>query len=347
MERWGAFSVIDHTDPYRLAIDLLLYDKICVPTPMDGMGGQDWERWYNEGWQPDVLMRIIEKLRVFGLVEEAEWDLDRQLNWREKFEEAKAAIERVGEEVSATAEATVNQTPGAASMTPLERERAIRRVALQITRDEVIRHLKGRKENGTVSIWHGPVEFYSAYQSRRDFETYHPTEDAVKNGVERANLLIKHRLAIPSTSPDKLLDEVIKTVTDTKFKEKRMDFYEWQLELVERRHSPESIVVDLEKRVSAFNETVVRASDSKNRWETAVLVLSVAAATMGAIGTYQTPDILHGGATMIAGSQVGVGFFRRSGFGKGADGTQKIAIPGAMFHQIDVDTGFEFTASKK
>ena len=40
MERWGAFSVVDHKDPIRLAIEPLLYDKIAVPTPVDDHGSE-------------------------------------------------------------------------------------------------------------------------------------------------------------------------------------------------------------------------------------------------------------------------------------------------------------------
>jgi uncharacterized membrane protein len=41
IERWGAFSVVDHKDARKLAADVLLYDRLVLPTPMDW----DRERW--------------------------------------------------------------------------------------------------------------------------------------------------------------------------------------------------------------------------------------------------------------------------------------------------------------
>ncbi len=94
MERWGAFSVVDHKDPIRLAIELLLYDKIAVPTPADDHG-PDWARWENNAWEPEALIKIVDRLKPLTLVEEVKWDPDRQKAWREKFEKAKSRIEAV------------------------------------------------------------------------------------------------------------------------------------------------------------------------------------------------------------------------------------------------------------
>jgi hypothetical protein len=98
MERWGAFSVVDHKDPIRLAIELLLYDRIAVPTPADDHGN-DWARWQRNKWQPQALMNVVDRLRPHGLVEEVKWDLDREKAWRAKFEKAKSQIDAVNVEI--------------------------------------------------------------------------------------------------------------------------------------------------------------------------------------------------------------------------------------------------------
>ena len=78
----------------------------------------------------------------------------------------------------------------------------IRRFRLPGIREpEVIEYLKGQ-----MPLWNGPVEFYSAFQSATDFEQLNPTEDAIKQGMERVNFLIQHRLAIPDKPPQLLLD---------------------------------------------------------------------------------------------------------------------------------------------
>jgi hypothetical protein len=35
VERWRAFSVLDHKDDLKLAVELLLYNRILVPTAPD------------------------------------------------------------------------------------------------------------------------------------------------------------------------------------------------------------------------------------------------------------------------------------------------------------------------
>jgi hypothetical protein len=80
MERWGVFSVIDHRDPIRLATEVLLYDKLAVPTPED-REGPDWKRWQDEKWDPEGLERVLAVLRPRNLVQETKWDATRQDEW--------------------------------------------------------------------------------------------------------------------------------------------------------------------------------------------------------------------------------------------------------------------------
>ena len=51
IERWGAFSVIDHKDDRKLATEVLIYDRLLIPTPMHW----DLERWEKEEWDPKGL----------------------------------------------------------------------------------------------------------------------------------------------------------------------------------------------------------------------------------------------------------------------------------------------------
>ena len=80
VERWGAFSVVDHRNARRLAADVLLYDRLVMPTPVDW----DRERWYKEGWDPEGLERRLEQLGDLAIP--ATWDVDRQKQWSEKFQ---------------------------------------------------------------------------------------------------------------------------------------------------------------------------------------------------------------------------------------------------------------------
>jgi hypothetical protein len=79
IQRWGAFSVVDHKDARKLAADVLLYDRLILPTPPDW----DRERWVKEGWDPEGLNLRIKQLGELAIP--AIWDLDRQKQWAAKF----------------------------------------------------------------------------------------------------------------------------------------------------------------------------------------------------------------------------------------------------------------------
>jgi len=44
IERWGAFSVVDHKDARKFAADVLVYDRLLLPIPVDS----DREHWRDE-----------------------------------------------------------------------------------------------------------------------------------------------------------------------------------------------------------------------------------------------------------------------------------------------------------
>ena len=197
MERWGAFSVIDHKNEVALATELLLYDKIAVPWPI----ASDWDRWQKEGWEPARLQAIHDRLQPAGLMMKVEWNAERQKNWQEAFDEAKADICRVNDEVRADTDKRVGEAAGQAYASEELRRQAIKSAAWAMTRSEIVRHLGEQP----VAMFNGVVEFYAAYQSRSDFEAHHKMDD-LQRGVERVNFLVQHRMSIPDEPGDVLLD---------------------------------------------------------------------------------------------------------------------------------------------
>jgi hypothetical protein len=346
MQRWGVFSVIDHKDEIRLATELMLYDKIVVPTPI-GDDGEDWKRWREKKWEPEHLMEIIRRPNLKDLFIEAKWDLERQKNWKIAFEEAKADIDKVNSEIQNGIEKR-----GAAAAAQYahrsveERDRAIEAVAYTETKNELIRHLQGR-----VAIHHGTVEFYAAYQSQREFEELHYTEDSIKQGVERVNFLIRHRLAVPDLEPGILLDSVADLTSKPLFNERRRLFYDWQIDQLQRRHDPETVLRELNQIVHDFNAAAL-ANGQKCRWETVITVMQVAGAAVAAWAGFD-PDSLKQltnlseaprYAALLGGlNTMGVAVLRKTMLPRAEpDAPQRIAAPGAMFHQMDADTGFVF-----
>jgi hypothetical protein len=59
-ERWGSFSVADHTATERLVTDVLLYDRLVFPVPPDET---ERARWRQNGWEPELLDERLTQLR--------------------------------------------------------------------------------------------------------------------------------------------------------------------------------------------------------------------------------------------------------------------------------------------
>jgi hypothetical protein len=57
-QRWAAFSVRAHTDLQALSADILLYDRLIIPTPADD---SEYAWFEAQGWRPDdVELRKIQ-----------------------------------------------------------------------------------------------------------------------------------------------------------------------------------------------------------------------------------------------------------------------------------------------
>ena len=73
---WGCYSVADHLSERAFVADLLLYDRLLIPTP----ASDDLERWKKE-WDPERQARILEILGPFA--EPIEWSAPLRDEWKE------------------------------------------------------------------------------------------------------------------------------------------------------------------------------------------------------------------------------------------------------------------------
>jgi hypothetical protein len=75
-EVWGTFSVQDHLRPHAFVAEVLLYDRLVIPTPPDEA---ERVRWIENGWEPDRLERVLEQLGE--LARPLPWNAWRQEQW--------------------------------------------------------------------------------------------------------------------------------------------------------------------------------------------------------------------------------------------------------------------------
>jgi hypothetical protein len=199
------------------------------------------------------------------------------------------------------------------------------------------------------------VEFYAAYQSKADFEKQHPEEDSVKAGVERVNFLIQHQLAVPDEPPQKLLERIVSMASgDRKFKDRRRNFYDWQIELIGGGVKPNDIVKELDQLVQDFNAQTL-ANSKKCKWETVITVLAVFGAALAAFAGFAPAalsTLTHtagapGYVALASGANAaGIGVWRKLSSMKEIDAPHRIAAPGAMFHQTGAKTGIQYLTGR-
>src|ERR1041385_3919423 len=81
IERWGAFSVVDHTSAKKLAAEVILYDRLLLPKPAD----RDRDRWKTNKWDAEGMIARIDQLGEIAIG--VKWDLDRRKEWETHMKE--------------------------------------------------------------------------------------------------------------------------------------------------------------------------------------------------------------------------------------------------------------------
>jgi hypothetical protein len=73
-ERWAALSVRDHINTRSLVPDILMYDRLVVPTCPPEQS--EYARWTTRGWEPNLQEKRLQELG--DLAEKVQWDLEHQ-----------------------------------------------------------------------------------------------------------------------------------------------------------------------------------------------------------------------------------------------------------------------------
>lgn len=81
-QRWAAFSVRAHTHLQALATDILLYDRLIIPTPADE---SEYARFEAQGWRPDEVE--LRKIQSAGRIITIPWSAQLREEWRTGFEQ--------------------------------------------------------------------------------------------------------------------------------------------------------------------------------------------------------------------------------------------------------------------
>jgi hypothetical protein len=210
-EVWATYSVKDHLDPRALAADIMLFDRLVFPVPLNAEmrfdladptqpvpvnwspNPAEWARWEHEDWQPKLQESVL--ALIDPVLRKVPWDGSHQEQWRQEY--AKATADHLpGYAFAATRTVLTHDLPayvtGVDAMGPAYRSVEQLEQELGVSRDG------GRK-----------IMPAGALSAVLGWELVVPDD--------------------PKMTDDELLKETVAFVTgDAKFREHRNKFWDWQ-----------------------------------------------------------------------------------------------------------------------
>jgi hypothetical protein len=244
-ERWGTFAVADHTRRNPFVADVLLYDRLVVPTPADAA---ERTRWTKKLWAPG---RLDETLAVLGdRAIPVAWDE----HMREVFRTRAAAAKAVDQDAN-----------------------------FGVTRQLLADDFLPKAGPGVVPV--RVVAAYgsaAAYEKEHSADTKPATGGSKSLTLALSHKFLVPRR--DGMSELKLLEKVVTLASKPGFKEKRNRMYEWQEKVIAEGISDEKALELMEEHVKAYN-AAVREADTKMyekfAWTLVPLALTLVGGPLG------------------------------------------------------------------
>jgi hypothetical protein len=292
-ERWGTFSVKDHTEEQPFATDVLMYDRLVLPKPS---GEAERSRWSSEGWNPDRLDEILEVLKADkedGHAVTVEWNKSTRNLFEQRIETMKIVYEEYNA-FRATSQLL------ATDLLPAAPKRGVTRVAM-----------------------------VAAYPSVADAQKEWIPNPEQQRG-ETLTLALAHQIEVPKPEGKnylELLDEAVGVASDSEFRTKRAQLYEWQEKVVRDGIPDADALNEMAQFVDEYNAAAKKAKGEVYTKFAFTLVPVVATAFAGPI----TPAV---GAGAIA-NLVRFWIFDRKPVIKAGE-----SQAAAMFHTVQQELGW-------
>ncbi len=230
-ERWGSYSVKDHTDLKTLIPELLLYDRLVMPVPASR---GEKARWSYNKWDPDLLYKRVEQMG--DLVIEKPWDEYRQSVFQTRLSDLEA--------VRHDAE-WVGKDP--------KKELGYEMTRMILAQEDQIELPEGVHHVDVVAAFQAESEFLAEYNVQLG---RHEAESSAQA------ILFRHQLAIPDLDNiEESFQLTIDLAKDGEFRKKRQAFYDWQRQVIDKGYKPQAAVEEMKTLVEEYNQVVQRATN--------------------------------------------------------------------------------------
>lgn len=239
-QRWGVGSTRLHLDIDALALGVLLFDRIVLPTPSDVA---EADRWDEMGWDTEAQARRIVELGE--LVHFAPWDEGLRADWQERWEQ----VQKIG---GATRDLAYSITPEVIAMSAWDdvmasagadyrpRVRPVPvmwvpglRSVMRGLIDDAVPSNSAAEERSLIRLAPtAPYEEVSALHFRRVLE--HPVRD----------------------HPESTLDAALTLANSAEFQDARRALYTAEALAAAEQLPPEQFGTDIDTALSQYNQVV-------------------------------------------------------------------------------------------
>jgi hypothetical protein len=293
-ELWGTFSVADHLSERAFVAEVLIYDRVVVPTPCDD---EARHRWQEQGRDP---LRQDRLLRILGDGQQPE-DLAVRIPWTPLHRDRYLALaSAAADQRAATRQQLAADVEFDADIVRMARESQqdpwhMTRLTLVDAADhqrdaEYARHLPG--------VW---VEAVPAYTSYADAVAETGIHVATPGEATAPAAIFGWPLIVPDTdeSGERLLDKAVDLARDAEFRAARSDFHEWRRVAVRDGVDPDTANTDLRLKLERYAEAMRRA-----KWRSRTLnAFAIAGIATGLASAFIFPPV------GVAGAFIGLGSF--------------------------------------
>lgn len=278
VEYWGTFSVRDHLAPRAFVADILLYDRLLIPTLAEGDPVDSWETEWDLARQQTLLGHLGE----FGIP--FPWNSNRRAQFDEDFageqrRRARAEVTQFVEQDAADVR-RYDDTPYGIT----------RRILMDFVNREADDLLLRRLRVQQGALPGSTVRAFTAYPSYAGFAADLPADGAAGEDHNLSpSAAFGWQFFVPEsadTSPDedrRLLDKAMGLARKPEFVERRRDFYLLWEDIRNARYSPEDAKSLMETRLADYQK-YMRGERWKKRACYAMGVVPLLVPVFGAAG---------------------------------------------------------------
>lgn len=239
-ERWGIGSTRLHLDLQQLALAVLLFDRVVLPTPSSEAEADRWDRL---GW--DTETQALRVVQLGELVYFAPWDKTLHIEMRDRWRELGAEVRDLGYAITPEiiAKKAWDDVMASVDNAGFLRIKPIP-VAWYGNDADAAQELRMRRIDDGERVPQRPTE---------------PYEEVV--AVEFTRVL-QHPL---SENAEAAFDVAYKLSTDTDFCVARRALYQWEAEVAAAQLALEDAAGRLQELVADYNDIVVTYAGTTSR----------------------------------------------------------------------------------